>query len=289
MIDTVYAEICDQLKAQVTALKWIDLEAGQLDEPTKNFVPAYPAAFIDFENIDWDDAGEKMQDGLFSIAVRVAFRIYEQTHGNDPGNPSFDARANAMTKLQLINTIHAALQGFSDGATFNAMSRYNTTTERRDDGLKVITMKYRCEGRDKSAMKTYTMHTATKLNVILGITGAHGVLTMTVNDETPAVADQVTFTLTVENTGDESATGTLVTFLLPAGLVYVSDDGGGDYVSGTGAWTIGTLAAGGSATLSIVAQVAPAGSTVCEAELTYNEIDPDPSDTTATITLTVAS
>jgi uncharacterized repeat protein (TIGR01451 family) len=60
-------------------------------------------------------------------------------------------------------------------------------------------------------------------------------LTKTVNDPTPPVGTNVTFTVTVSNAnGFSTATNVTVTDVLPAGLTYVSDNGGGAYDSGTG-------------------------------------------------------
>ena len=43
MIDTLYKEIRNQLKAAVSALKWVDLEAGQIDNPESSYLIPYPA------------------------------------------------------------------------------------------------------------------------------------------------------------------------------------------------------------------------------------------------------
>ncbi len=74
----------------------------------------------------------------------------------------------------------------------------------------------------------------------------------------------VTFTIVVTNSGGGDATAVTVTDLLPAGLTYVSSNASqGTYVPGTGVWTVGALAAGGSATLEIDADVTAAeGTTV---------------------------
>ena len=73
-------------------------------------------------------------------------------------------------------------------------------------------------------------------------------LTKTVDNGTPAVGSNVVFTLTVTNDGPSDATGVQVTDALPTGYAYVSDDGGVAYDDGTGVWTVGSLAAGSSAT-----------------------------------------
>ncbi len=65
-------------------------------------------------------------------------------------------------------------------------------------------------------------------------------LTKTVNNTAPRLNENVTFTITVSNaSGFSSATGVIVQDLLPAGLSYVSDNGGGSYSSSSGIWTIG--------------------------------------------------
>jgi uncharacterized repeat protein (TIGR01451 family) len=74
-------------------------------------------------------------------------------------------------------------------------------------------------------------------------------LSKTVSNATPDVGSNVTFTVGVTNDGPSQATGVTVDDDLPTGYAYVSDDGGGAYVSGTGIWTVGSLANGASVTL----------------------------------------
>ncbi|MCX7847705.1 MAG: hypothetical protein N2595_06735 [bacterium] len=71
----------------------------------------------------------------------------------------------------------------------------------------------------------------------------------------PPLGGTVVFSITVTNRGPWQATGVTVHDALPAGLVYLSHSGG-SYAPGSGIWNVGTLAAGASATLTIVAQVA---------------------------------
>lgn len=84
-----------------------------------------------------------------------------------------------------------------------------------------------------------------------------GVSKNVVGDATPIVGDNVTFALTVTNSGPDQATGVVVTDTLPTGLTYVSNTAPsqGSYNSGTGVWTVGTLASGASATMEITASV----------------------------------
>jgi uncharacterized repeat protein (TIGR01451 family) len=102
-------------------------------------------------------------------------------------------------------------------------------------------------------------------------------LTKSVDNSTPAIGQQVTFTVTVTNSGPDDATGVAVTDLLPPGLSFGSDGTTqGIYDSGTGVWNVGTLLNGTSATLTIVATVTSAGVKINTAEVTASDLfDPD--------------
>jgi large repetitive protein len=81
-------------------------------------------------------------------------------------------------------------------------------------------------------------------------------LAKTVSNPSPNVGSTVTYTITVSNAGADSATGVSINDLLPAGLNYASDTPSqGTYNSGTGVWTVGTIANGANATLAIDAEV----------------------------------
>ena len=103
-------------------------------------------------------------------------------------------------------------------------------------------------------------------------------LDKTVNNPTPVVGSQVIFTVLVRNVaGFSTATGVEVTDVLPAGTTFVSSTASqGGYNSGTGVWTVGTLAGGSSATLNITATVNTAGAKINTGEVTKaNQPDTD--------------
>ena len=95
------------------------------------------------------------------------------------------------------------------------------------------------------------------------------------DNQQPGVGDQITFTITVANQGPSPATGVLVEDQLPSGFTY-STHSGGAYNPGNGIWTIGTLAAGQSVTLTITVTVNPNGDYVNLAQVVdANENDID--------------
>src|SRR6185295_7152679 len=77
--------------------------------------------------------------------------------------------------------------------------------------------------------------------------------------------------------GVSTATGVAVGDALPAGLAFVSSSASqGSYSSGTNIWTVGTLTAGQTVTLSIVATVTTGGTKTNYAQVTTaNQLDVD--------------
>ncbi|MNX81660.1 hypothetical protein D3C86_1133550 [compost metagenome] len=85
-------------------------------------------------------------------------------------------------------------------------------------------------------------------------------ITNTVSNPTPNFGEQITFTVTVNNVGQGNFINTVVSDLLPSGYDLVSTNTtAGTYDPVTSLWTIPTLNAGQSVTLTIVAEVLPGG------------------------------
>lgn len=90
-------------------------------------------------------------------------------------------------------------------------------------------------------------------------------VTKTVSNAAPANGATITYTLGVASAAASNLTATGVQLLdqLPLGVSFVSASGTGSYNSGTGIWTVGTLAPGASASLTITVTVtATSGATV---------------------------
>ena len=104
-------------------------------------------------------------------------------------------------------------------------------------------------------------------------------LQMTVNTPVPAAGQPVEFTVTVGNVGVDAATGVVVTNRLPPELAVPTGmavfPSVGAYDTATGTWTLGSLAAGASATLVIPAIVAVTPQPPCSVNLAFtsNSLD----------------
>ena len=113
------------------------------------------------------------------------------------------------------------------------------------------------------------------------------------DNSTPDEQSTVSFTLLVTNNGPHDATGIVVQDVLPSGLTYAADDGGGNYDSSTGIWSVGALTKLSSATLVINATVdiGTGGSTITNIAniVSSDQADSVPANNTSSFSLSPVS
>ncbi|MBT9589744.1 MAG: DUF11 domain-containing protein [Thiobacillus sp.] len=126
------------------------------------------------------------------------------------------------------------------------------------------------------------------------IAGGNADLAVTkgVNLGTVVKGSPVTFTVGVQNTlaGSGTASNVLVNDLLPSGFSYVSHTvTAGSYAPSTGVWTVGTLAFGASASLTITATTTLVGTLTNTATVASDTYDPATANNTAAASVIVTS
>jgi uncharacterized repeat protein (TIGR01451 family) len=122
-------------------------------------------------------------------------------------------------------------------------------------------------------------------------------LTITKDDGLTTVTpgQTVTYTLTIKNVGEQTATGVVLTDTLPANTTFVSASNGGTLTAGVVLWSVGSVTVGPSVTRTVVVQVnnpVPAGvttiiNTATVADDGTHGTDPTPGNNTASDTDTV--
>jgi uncharacterized repeat protein (TIGR01451 family) len=195
------------------------------------------------------------------------------------------------------NTVGSVLCGNNPPATAfsNAITGYDTTTNQRAFGAASGgNANVPCDPTgsfgDTKGLDTWTYFPSNTVLAPLNIvaTAADIAITKTVTNATPAVGNNVTFTVTAHNNGPNPTTALQVTDLLPAGLSFVSaNQSQGTYNQGTGVWDIGVLASGATVTLLITATVTgttPAVNTASRSS--SSPIDPNPANDSRSATVT---
>ncbi len=220
--------------------------------------------------------------------------------GTGQSNSSFWTLVSGGTMYRLAGAGH--LQTYSDNtivrtigvATAGGESSLNTATGTAAGSIMISgthsSVTFRLSG-DSPA----TGAAADAFEVVVCAPQADLSLAKSVDNAAPVSGADVTFTLTLTNSGADAAPGVQVTDLLPAGFTYVSSTPSqGTYNSGTGVWDVGTVAVGGTApTLQIVATTSGTSAIVNSAQVTastYVDPDSDPNDGTgddfASVTVT---
>jgi uncharacterized repeat protein (TIGR01451 family) len=121
-------------------------------------------------------------------------------------------------------------------------------------------------------------------------------VTQSVDTTTALETSRVFFTVTVTNNGPSAATSVTVSDPLPSGLDFVNYAGtnGSSYDSGSGLWSVGSLAPGASATLTLVAagNASAVGTTQTNTATVAGADQPDPVSTnnsaSASVTISAA-
>ncbi len=134
-----------ELLGEIEAIKFIDLDTGQLDVPTRPAV-AFPCALIEIELTDCEDIGAKQQNCTAVFSLRLGFNISESTTSLTPE----DRRLAALSYFGLVNEVFKKMQGFYNNE-LGRFSRKKAYCERRADGLKVLVMPFETTFRDVSA------------------------------------------------------------------------------------------------------------------------------------------
>lgn len=111
-------------------------------------------------------------------------------------------------------------------------------------------------------------------------------ITKSINNANPTPGTPVVFTITVTNAGPGAAAGVAATDALPAGLTFTGATASvGSYDSASGAWTIGTLANGAVATLTVNATYVGPNQVVNTASVTSSTFDPNTGSNSASVTV----
>ena len=150
MINDILTAIQERLTSEVPALKYLAEDWGQLDYYAENPPVKFPCGLLELQQAQWQNQGQKVQDGVLNISLRVADLMTQ--------NPSY--RASAAQKLRegeiwmVLANIHKALHGWRPQTLpeFGALTRTSTRKVKRDDGIREFEVVYACLCSDADAM-----------------------------------------------------------------------------------------------------------------------------------------
>jgi len=164
-------------------------------------------------------------------------------------------------------TLSALVNGGSSSTIGNAAAVSSTTPEG--------------DGADNQATSSVTVAAQADISALLSV-----------NISSPLQNANVVYTLSVSNAGPDNAQGVSVTDALLSGLTLVSSSPSvGSYATSTGIWSIGALASGQTAIMTMMVQMSgvSAGTTVVNsATVTSTTLDANGSNNQASVSLVIA-
>ena len=135
---TIYTQLIKQIQSKVPAVRWIDLNTGQLEVPfTDNQRPtvAYPCVLIDIAIDRTTALTDTLQECDSTITLTIA--------DDHPSRSSANTKpAPALTEYELIADLYSALQGYTGNADdkngaehFSPLNRTRQERLRSNTGL----------------------------------------------------------------------------------------------------------------------------------------------------------
>jgi len=125
---TIYTAVMARLQTQVPALKWIDLDTGQLNQAKPPVT--YPCALIGIKLPNCKAISDTLQDCNAVITIKLAFDTQMRTAAGTPEQ----AREASLAVYDTIADVYKALQGYGT-ANFDSLSRTKQGDIPRRDGL----------------------------------------------------------------------------------------------------------------------------------------------------------
>lgn len=146
--------IIDSIKtklAEVTALKFIDENTGQLDYYSPNFPVKFPCALVDigeagFSNIGMDKTKKPINRQMGDIIIVFNVANLKLTNTSNAAPTSQKTQAHSI--FDIMQAIHEIIQGFHPTQSCSGLIRIGQKRLIRDDGVQEYQIRYTANAND---------------------------------------------------------------------------------------------------------------------------------------------
>ena len=135
-----FLAVTNHIAANVSQIKWVDADEGQLNVACRPPV-AFPACLVD---ISYPQC-ESLSGGVQRIRARVELRVVFAIQGSTNAAAPAAVRERSLARFDVLEALHKALQWWNGGGLFTPLKRISSTPERRADDLKVYRVVYETE------------------------------------------------------------------------------------------------------------------------------------------------
>jgi hypothetical protein len=132
---------------EVSAIKYIDEDWGQLDYYSPNAPAKFPCAIVDISQGQFSNEGDLTQRGILSVSIRIADLRISNSNVKAPVSQKLKASAY----FDLLSAVHAKLHGWSNDSDNGPLTRILMRKVKRDDGIRETELIYQVQYMDDSA------------------------------------------------------------------------------------------------------------------------------------------
>lgn len=151
--------IQERLKDLVPEIREVAEDKGQLDFYDIKPPVAFPCILVDFDG-KFDDMGENTQMGDIGVILRLGWPPYTSSSSllpqalREKGLAYFDIE---LKVFQAINGWKPVSDPATDGFAFGYLMRRSATTEKRNDPLRVRSLKFETSLEDATAQEEHIL------------------------------------------------------------------------------------------------------------------------------------
>lgn len=134
----IYLALCDRISKKCPDIRWIDWDEGQLNVSGERQTVDFPCCLIDINYASCRDLTDKEQFVNVNIAIKLAVKPMGETYAKAPE----EAREKALKHFDMMEELHAALQGCELGGICSALSRVSAIKNVRANRIIIYTLRY---------------------------------------------------------------------------------------------------------------------------------------------------
>lgn len=146
-MEQLLKDIQNRLTQQVTALKYVDEDWGQLDYYSQHPPVKFPCALIDVVQANWSNEGKKIQTGLVQVKIILSDMRLSNSSGAAPQNQKDKAFGIRITEREIFKALH----GWSGGNNYSKLIRMSSAKVKKD-GMQQYETIFTTQYTDASAM-----------------------------------------------------------------------------------------------------------------------------------------
>lgn len=139
MISHIYTALRAHIKTELTDIKWIDIDKGQLELFGDRPPVSFPCVLMEFQIPSTRDYNHKktLQQCQVVITLKIGFSFTGDTHSAK----SDAALDDGLAYLHLCEAVHEKIQGYQD-EVFTAITRQRMTEQQLPNNHKMMTITY---------------------------------------------------------------------------------------------------------------------------------------------------